>query len=143
MVTALLAAGELGVRRLARGASGADTFSMQVLYVENHARFAKLTVAQFLASHQVTVVPSVAAARETLAQSTFDVVLVDYDLDDGKGDELVKELQSQSHRPLVIAVSSHQTGNDALVAAGADAVCSKMQFSNIETVFAQLLKSGG
>jgi DNA-binding response OmpR family regulator len=116
---------------------------MQVLYVENHVRFAKLAVGQFLASHQVTVVPSVAAARQTLAQSTFDVVLVDFDLDDGKGNEIVKEIQLQSHRPFVVAVSSHQAGNDALVAAGADAVCSKMQFSNIETVFAQLLQSGG
>jgi CheY-like chemotaxis protein len=115
---------------------------MQVLYVENHARFAKITVGQFLASHQVTVVPSVVAARQALAQSTFDVVLVDYDLDDGKGDEIVKEIKSQFPHLLIVAVSSHQVGNDALVAAGADAVCSKMQFSNIETVFAQLLKSG-
>jgi DNA-binding response OmpR family regulator len=116
---------------------------MKVLYVENHARFAKLTTAQFLASHEVTVVPSVVAARHALAQSTFDVVLVDYDLDDGKGDEVVKWLQFQSHRPLVIAVSSHQAGNDALVTAGANAVCNKMQFANIENVLTQLLQSDG
>jgi CheY-like chemotaxis protein len=115
---------------------------MQVLYVENHARFAKLTVAQFLTSHQVMVVPSVAAAQQALTQSTFDVVLVDYDLDDGKGDELVRALQSQSHRPFIVATSSHQNGNDALMAAGADAVCGKMQFANIETVLAQMLQSG-
>jgi DNA-binding response OmpR family regulator len=140
---ALSAAGELSVLRLARGLEETDTLPMRVLYVENHARFAKLTVAQFLASHEVTVVPSVAAARQALAQSAFDAVLVDYDLDDGKGDELVKWLQAQSPRPFVVAVSSHQVGNDALVAAGADVVCSKMQFSNIESVLTQLLESGG
>lgn len=121
---------------------------MQILYVENHARFARLTAQQFLAAHQVTVIASLAAARETLAHGSFDAILVDYDLDDGKGDELVRELvrelqselqselQGPAARPVLIAVSSHQAGNDALVSAGIDAVCSKMQFSNIEAVLA-------
>jgi DNA-binding response OmpR family regulator len=115
---------------------------MQLLYVENHARFARLTVAQFLSSHQVTVVPSLIAARQALTLNTFDVVLVDYDLDDGKGDELVRELRTQSPRPFIIAVSSHQDGNDALVAAGADATCSKMQFANIEAMLSSLNPKG-
>jgi CheY-like chemotaxis protein len=121
---------------------------MKILYVENHARFAEVTVAEFLATHEVTVVPSLAEAYHALAEGTFDVVLVDYDLDDGKGDELVMALQIQQtqpayhHRPAIIAVSSHQAGNDALVAAGADAVCSKMQFSKIEMVLAVLFQKG-
>lgn len=110
---------------------------MKVLFVENHARFAKVTVTQFLASHEVKVVASVAAARQALAQSAFDVILVDYDLDDGKGDELVRELRTQAQRPIIIASSSHQNGNSALLAAGADAVCDKLKFSNIENVLAQ------
>jgi CheY-like chemotaxis protein len=48
---------------------------MKVLYVENHARFAEVTAAQFLATHEVTVVPSLAEARHTLKENTFDVVL--------------------------------------------------------------------
>ena len=118
-------------------------FPRRYSYIENHARFAKLTVAQFLALHQVTIVPSVVAACQVMVQSPFDEVLVDYDLDNGKGDELVKEIRSQSHHPFVVAVSPHQVGNDVLMAAGADAVCSKMQFTNIEAVFVQLLYSGG
>lgn len=62
---------------------------MRILYVENHRRFAKLTVQQFLASHEVVVVPSLAAARQALAQGSFEAVLLDYDLDDGKGVELI------------------------------------------------------
>ncbi len=117
---------------------------MRILYVENHARFAAVAMAQVLASHDVTLVPSVVDARQALADNTFDVVLVDYDLDDGKGDEVVMALRTQPLRcPFIIAVSSHQAGNAALTAAGADAVCSKMQFSMIENVIAGLVHNGG
>ena len=46
-------------------------------------------------------------ARQALADQSFDVLLVDYDLDDGKGDELVKELRASAKAVTVIGVSSH------------------------------------
>lgn len=113
---------------------------MRILFVENHARFARLTTKQFLYEHQVTTVPSLCGAREALKHD-FEVVLVDYDLDDGKGDELIRELSSQNPRPKVIAASSHQPGNDAMLAAGADAVCSKMGFAAIAQTIEELFKS--
>lgn len=61
----------------------------------------------------------------------FDVVLVDYDLDDGKGDDLVRELMSRVTRPEIIGISARPEGNAALRAAGADAVCSKLRFSEV------------
>ena len=103
---------------------------MRILFIENHARFARLTTKQFLSAHQVTVVATLCAAREELKQR-YDIVLIDYDLDDGKGDELVRELNTCASRPGIIAVSSHQAGNDALLAAGADALCDKMGFARI------------
>jgi CheY-like chemotaxis protein len=89
---------------------------------------------QFLAAHDLTVVPSVATARVALEAQAFDVVLVDYDLDDGKGSEVVDFVRQLSVRPLVVAVSSQAAGNTVLLAAGADAICSKMQFAGIEGV---------
>jgi hypothetical protein len=44
------------------------------------------------------------------------------------------EIKSQSNPPVVIATSSHADGNQKLVGAGADAVCGKRQFANIEDV---------
>jgi DNA-binding response OmpR family regulator len=79
---------------------------VNILFVENHARFARIVTQQFLSAHAVTRVTSLAAAREILNSAIFDVVLLDYDLDDGKGDVL----------------------------AGADAVCGKLQFSGIARV---------
>ena len=66
---------------------------MNILFVENNGVFAATVIREFLSQHLVTVAASLSAARLTLADTAFDLLLVDYDLDDGKGDELVKELQ--------------------------------------------------
>ena len=107
---------------------------VRLLRVENHAAFTRLAGREFLASHEVTVVPSLAAARTALAAGTFDAVLVDYDLDDGKGAELVEAIRRLPDRLLVVAASSHEDGNAALMAAGADVVCSKLRFAGIDAV---------
>ncbi len=107
---------------------------MKILYVENHAVFATNVISQFLSQHSVTVAPSLSAARQALEAGHFDLLLVDYDLDDGKGDELVRELNTTGKAVAVIGVSSHEEGNTALLRAGAVAACSKMQFDRVQTV---------
>ena len=110
----------------------------ELLYLENHAVFADEVTRQFLAAHRVTVVPSLAAARSCLASGTYDLVLSDYDLDDGKGEEFVQECRAALPRLPIIAVSSHEAGNAALLRAGASAVCSKMEFHHIQKVIGGL-----
>ena len=107
---------------------------MKILYLENHAVFAEQVTRQFLSTHQVTVVPSISEARNALACGDFNLVLSDYDLDDGKGEEFVRECRATKLQLPIIAVSSHEAGNAALVAAGASAVCSKMEFDRIQQV---------
>jgi DNA-binding response OmpR family regulator len=111
---------------------------MNILYLENHAVFADQVTRQFLAAHRVTVVPSLAAARASFASGRYDLVLSDYDLDDGKGEEFVRECHAALPRLPIIAVSSHEAGNAALLRAGASAVCSKMEFHHIEQVIGGL-----
>jgi DNA-binding response OmpR family regulator len=103
---------------------------MELLWVENHAHFARFA-RPLLAGHAVTVVPSLAAARAALTTTRFDVVLVDFDLDDGKGAELVRELVAVAGRPLIVAASSHADGNAALLQAGADAACGKLELARL------------
>jgi len=103
---------------------------VRILYVENHAVFAETVTRQFLSDHSVVVVPSIAAAEDALRGSEFDLLLADYDLDDGKGDELVRRVDGGKMK--IIGVSSHQAGTDALMKAGADMVCGKMDFDEIE-----------
>jgi CheY-like chemotaxis protein len=107
---------------------------MRILYVENHAVFATNVIKQFLNRHVVTVIPSLVEARRALETEAFDLLLVDYDLDDGKGDALLQELRLSGKAIPAIGVSSHDEGNSALVRAGAVTVCNKMHFDQIQRV---------
>ncbi len=107
---------------------------MRILWAENHARFVEIGRRHFLAGHDLTVVPSVGAALAALGSTTFDVALVDFDHDDGKGTRIIPLAKERGTK--VIAVSSHDDGNAALLAAGADAACPKTRFAEIGAVLA-------
>ncbi len=107
---------------------------MKILYIENHEVFASTVTRLFLAAHQVVVVPSLSAARQALAATSYDLALVDYDLDDGKGDEIVREIVVSQRSVVIIGVSSHDKGNEALLKAGASAICDKGHFDQIQNV---------
>ena len=114
-----------------------DGAGMKILLVENHREFTSVVIPAFLSEHDVTVVPSCSAARAALSGGGFEAVLVDFDLDDGKGDTLVRWMSSQAGPP-VVAISSHDAGNDALARAGAAVACPKAQFDQIAAVLARL-----
>ena len=114
---------------------------MRILYLENHAVFAEQVIKQFLSEHLVLVVPSLALARSKLSDSNFDLILVDYDLDDGKGDEMVLEIRKKDLVTPIIATSSHERGNAALLQAGASAICDKMHFQEIGEVISRVQRS--
>lgn len=111
---------------------------MKILFVENHPVFARLTAKRLLSSHLVRIVPSVSLALKSLETEHFDVILIDYDLDDGKGTDLILKLPDMVNRPKIIAVSSHAEGNAALIEAGANAVCCKQDFQKIESVISTI-----
>ena len=104
---------------------------MKILFVENHAIFANQVINSFLSEHEVTVVPSLAAARVNLDKHRYEIIFVDYDLDDGKGAELVRELRAKESNVRIIGVSAREDGNKALLEAGANHICSKMKFDRI------------
>jgi DNA-binding response OmpR family regulator len=112
---------------------------MRILFVDNHPEFTATVIASFLREHEVVVVPTIAGAKERLAASAFDVLLVDYDLDDGKGDELVRWLRGTDSGARIIAVSARDRGNEALVAAGANRVCPKIGFARIQAVLQEVV----
>lgn len=66
-----------------------------------------------------------------MKQRHYDIILVDYDLDDGKGFELVKIIRKNDTSIKIIATSAHEEGNRRLLEAGANEVCSKIEFKNI------------
>lgn len=112
---------------------------VRILFVENHPEFTASVIQSFLVNDEVVVAPSITAAKTRIGESRFDVVLVDYDLDDGKGDEFVRWLRASRADSKIVAVSAREIGNEALLAAGADASCAKRRFSQIQTVLCELL----
>ena len=131
----------LGLGRVCYTKIGVGSEGMNILYVENQERFAAVAVKTFLTEHAVTVVPSLVAARQALARGRFDLVLLDQDLDDGKGAELATELTARRQRPFILAASSHRAGNEALLQAGADGVCSKLQFQGVRAAIDRLFST--
>lgn len=102
--------------------------------------FAQTVIDQFLANHEVVHVTTIAEANRVLSQA-FDAVLVDYDLPDGKGTEVVRALRAVGFAGNIVAVSSREEGNEELRSAGAKAVCSKKDFRGIGAALASTSRS--
>ena len=111
---------------------------MRILFVDNHAEFTAVVAKAFLAKHELVIVPTIAAARAAAEGSDFDVALVDYDLDDGKGVEFVRWVKTSKPQLPMIAISARPEGNEALVAAGVERVCTKVAFARIGAVLDEL-----
>ena len=115
-----------------------QTLLVKVLLIENHQVFARTVVDLFLKNHSVTVVPTVMEALDTHRAAVFDVVLLDYDLDDFKGDVFLKRVRARGDTIPVVAISAKPDGNAALLAAGANTVCQKADFHAIAKILDRL-----
>ena len=111
----------------------------RILYVEDHPIFGEGVIERFLAGHDVDWVMSVREAKTCCVNNTYDVVLCDYDLSDGTGDTFVRWLRQRRQALPVIACSSHDRGNEALMEAGATITCGKMDVTSLPEVIAQAL----
>ncbi len=93
---------------------------MRILYVEDNPRDADLVKRSLLGgghpARQVDVVSTLAAARLALVEPLrFDMVLIDLNLPDGNGLEMVAEIRHRSLPLAVVALTSQ--GDEALVLA--------------------------
>jgi DNA-binding response OmpR family regulator len=113
---------------------------MRILFVEDQRMFAEMVAGQFLAGHDVAFADSVAAARVALEGCAgYEAVLIDYDLPDGKGTEVVQALRGARYAGKIIAVSAKDEGNAELRRAGAHAICKKAELHRV----AMLLRGRG
>lgn len=112
----------------------------RLLYVETRARFAQVVCREYLAGADVTVVASLTDAERAATGRSFDAILADYDLKDGNGTELVLRLREKGVKAPIIAVSAHEFGNQAMLRAGANAICEKMNLERVQSVLDDVLK---
>ncbi|MAQ13508.1 MAG: response regulator [Sandaracinus sp.] len=112
----------------------------RILMVENHAVFGETLIGEFLSDYSVDRLPTVVEAVLRFGRHEYSVLLVDYDLDDGKGMDVLRSMRALGATTPVIAISARVEGNEALVAAGARGVCHKMDFARIDSVIAQVAR---
>src|ERR1035441_5354649 len=55
--------------------------------------------------YEVAVSGTLAGVRELMERDTFDLVFLDVRLPDGEGTDLLRELQAQPQKPLVVIVT--------------------------------------
>jgi DNA-binding NtrC family response regulator len=55
--------------------------------------------------YDVASTESIAGARDLMARDTFDLIFLDVRLPDGEGTDLLREMQSQPQKPLVVMVT--------------------------------------
>lgn len=118
-----------------------DVPRSRLLLVENHLVFARTVIEEFLTEYEVDVVTTVARAHAAIEEgAVYDCVLVDYDLDDGKGDELIGVVRVISPEMPIVGVSARAGGNARLLAAGANMVCAKSDFTRVPRMLRSLLR---
>jgi DNA-binding NtrC family response regulator len=113
----------------------------KILYLENHPHFSKMVIKEFLSEYSVILTANVSEAKEFVRGQIFDLALVDYDLDDGKGTEFIKYVKGMDIKLPMVACSSHEKGNCALLASGTIAVCSKLEFKKITSLIEGVINS--
>ena len=116
---------------------------MRLLFVENNILFMGMAMSQCLESFDVVCALTVRDGRAHLEAEAFDVLLVGVELDDGTGEELIREFR-QRFRGAIVAMSHSDVENDRLVDAGADGSCSKSNVSSLPAaISAALWKRAG
>lgn len=110
---------------------------MKILLIEDLDLFAAYLTSMFLGEHEVSRARSAAEAISIARDASFDLFLVDYDLEGDKGTDFVAWLrdESASKKP-VIAISARAVGNEKLEKAGANARCPKLEVARIRQVIA-------
>jgi len=98
---------------------------MRVLYVEDSvsdADLARRMLARAAPEVYLCVAPTLAAARARLAETAFDVVLLDLDLPDGVGMDFLAEVREREASPAIVVLTGSGEQESALAAlkAGAD-----------------------
>lgn len=79
----------------------------KILIIEDDTSFSQL-LEGFLSknNHQVTIANNIAQAKKTIAQATFDLLLLDYRLPDGIGLEVLTQIHAQGLKTPAIIMTS-------------------------------------
>ncbi|MHB2017031.1 MAG: response regulator [Candidatus Xenobia bacterium] len=112
---------------------------VRVLYVEDFIPYRERVMARCLAGHQVTLCDNVAEACAAFRRGAYDLVLLDYELPDGKGGDVAHFIRGTGDQVVIVANSSSGSCNQHLLALGATHAVLKSQEEELAVLLASLL----
>jgi CheY-like chemotaxis protein len=113
---------------------------MKILYCEDSEEFRKMTIENYLTDHQVTVVSDGREGIEVFDAMSFDLVLLDYEMREVHGPEVVRHIRKRDRKIPVVAVSMSDLLNEKLLALGATLAVPKRHIEDLFTLLPSILR---
>jgi len=84
----------------------------RILHVEDDPIIYEMVRVLLRGHVDLVLAPSLCEARNKLHEDEFDLILLDVELTDGSGLDLIRDLDDVEHMPQIVIFSSHEVGND-------------------------------
>jgi len=101
--------------------------SCPVLFVEDNDQFREMVIRRYLSDCQVTALSSGKRFKEILKKNELHFILMDYELPDTTGEDLIRVARDVEYSGAIIGVSSSKYLNQQMLKAGADAATPKRE----------------
>jgi two-component system chemotaxis response regulator CheY len=108
-----------------------------LLIVDDEASMRKLYSRVFSSGgYAVSMAASLAEAMELAAANAFDLIITDFNLGDGEGTELIRELKKSGRPAKVVLISGSLTGEELLETAARHGIqaCFEKPFNSEELI---------
>jgi DNA-binding response OmpR family regulator len=110
----------------------------RILYVEDHKLFGE-TISRLLSDYEVTIMPTLAKGLACARQEKFDLYLLDFNLPDGDGIELCRQIKTfDTETPVLFLTVSLYLTEAEVKEAGAQGLLLKGKAGFIEHLLQQV-----
>jgi len=116
-----------------------DREDCRVLFVEDNAGFRQRILRKYLYECEVVELSDGKSFIDQLQDGDYQLVLMDYELPDATGEELVRKARETGYSGGIIGVSSSEYLNRKLLQAGADVTVEKRKSYQLPMVIRQAL----
>lgn len=112
----------------------------RILHVEDDPIIYEMVRVLLRGHVELVLAPSIYDAHKKLRQDVFDLILLDIELTDGSGLDLIRDLDEVEYMPQVVIFSAHEVGNDIAQKVKAALVKSKDSRKELINVIMSVIK---
>ena len=112
----------------------------RILHVEDDPIIYEMVRVLLRGQVDLVLAPSLFDAHKKLREEVFDLILLDMELSDGSGLDLIRDLDDVEYMPQVVIFSAHEVGNDVAQKVKAALVKSKDSRKELIDVIMSVIK---